>query len=57
MECCYQPYERRVQFTVCEVRAGAHTRSGTVGVVRGAACALEVIEVAVDREFFGVFEV
>lgn len=56
MECRDQTDEGRVQLAIREVRAGAHAGPGAIRVVRGAR-AFGVVEVALDREGVGVFEV
>lgn len=56
MERHNQPHKRSEEFTVREMRTGAHARARAVGVVRCSG-AFGVVEVAVDREGVGVFEV
>ena len=56
MERHNQPHERGEEFAVREMGSSAHAGPGAVGVVRGAG-AFGVVQVAVDREGAGVFEV
>jgi hypothetical protein len=51
-----QPNKRSVEFSISEMRACTHARSGSVGVVR-CSRAFWVLEIAFYDEGFGVFEV